>query len=185
MARAVLALFGLTFTAAAACYSERLPPPTYRYACSADRDCAGAERCIDDLCQVPCTQATFEEDCGDPFVACIHGVCASTCTVGEGACPEPQTCFDLSALGVDPETVADAGGGGRGGFGAVPDGALGVCGTECEEDSCPEGEICAMGLCVVTCDPADPNCPRGLACLEGLCLPEDLAEDAELEGDAE
>jgi hypothetical protein len=179
----------LLTTVVAGCYSDRLPPPNFRHACGGDGDCGSAERCISGLCQVPCTQATAEDDCPstDGFVACFNGACVGSCQLppevceGEGAdevcerperqgsCSKPQLCIDLGI---------DLGGGGGGFFGGGGDVDVGVCGEWCTENSCPEGEICIQQFCVATCDPTGPdtcNSSLGLSCQEGLCLP-DLGE---------
>lgn len=151
------------------CYSERLPPPTYRYACDADEDCDPGEVCLDGLCQIPCTQATFDEDCPseDFYIACFNGVCSDACTVGKAQCPAPQSCI---SLGLDVS-------GGDGGFtaGAPVDDPIGVCGVECEPGSCPEGEQCLQGFCVAQCE-SDADCSQGLACVAGLCLPSEIPD---------
>lgn len=148
------------------CFSERLAPPTFRFACGDDRDCEGPEKCIDGLCQVPCSQATFAEDCaeGGTFALCLNGVCSSTCAIDEVECPGNQTCLDL---GVDLGQLA--GGGGFGG--GSSDARIGVCGTPCEGDaSCPSGEVCFTGFCVATCETSD-ECSTGLSCVAGFCIP--------------
>ena len=138
---------------AGACYSERLPPPNFRYACGADGDCSDQERCIRGLCQVPCTSATGATDCED-FLACLNGVCVSSCELpaedcnedGEdctrpesrSTCPAPQTCMDVGFGG--------AGGGSFFGGGSTAD--VGVCGQGCTSDSCPDGELCLEDFCV-------------------------------------
>lgn len=169
----------------AGCYSERLPPPNYRYACDGDADCPADERCIDGRCHVPCFQASAEHDCpsSEGFATCFNGVCVSTCElprevcVGDGdnrvcdqaerqsTCTEPQLCLDLGI---------DFGGGGNV-FGGPTDVELGICGQWCTEGSCPEGETCLAGFCVATCDPAGPdtcNTTLGLTCQDGLCRPD-------------
>jgi hypothetical protein len=169
----------------AGCYSERLPPPNFRYACGGDGDCNDNERCISGLCQVPCTQANADDDCptSDGFATCFNGVCVSSCELpaevceGEGenevcerrerrgTCTKPHMCLDLGI---------ELGGGGSF-FGGVSDVDVGVCGEWCTEGSCPEGEVCVAQLCVATCDPAGPdtcNAAFGLTCQNGLCLPQ-------------
>lgn len=151
------------------CYTERLPPPTYRYPCDAADDCPEGEGCIQGLCQIGCTQATFAMDCPQDgsYLACLNGVCASGCDVENDPCPGELQCIDLG--------LEVSGGGFFGGGGDSE--TIGVCGRLCEADdadACPSGEACVQGFCVVTCDPAaDPDpCPDGLVCTLGLCIPE-------------
>lgn len=151
------------------CFSERLAPPTFRYACTDDTDCEGRERCIDALCQVPCTQATFMDDCaeGGTFALCLNGVCSSPCLVDQVECPGAQTCLDL---GIDLSDLIGSGGFGRG---ASPEGPIGVCGVLCEgNDACPDGEVCLSGFCVATCT-TSAECSFGFSCVAGLCIPGD------------
>ena len=153
-----------------ACYSERLPPPNFRYGCTQDSDCSDPQRCIDNLCQIPCTQATFSTACGQNggFAFCLNGVCSSTCLQSDDNCPGRQRClspgFNLGSL--------IGGGGGFGGGGGVDTEDLGICGMECTPSSCPEGEACFAGFCVATCEPDGPDtCPSGFVCAGGLCVP--------------
>lgn len=144
--RAALVLLGAVLTAA--CYGERLPPPTFRFDCDTDADCGENESCRDGLCQILCTTGTFNDDCpsGEGFAACFNGVCSHLCPIDKDVCPPPQTCLDL---GIE----APSGGGGFGGMGGGDgEASYGICGVLCEGvDDCPEGEICMMGACI----PAD------------------------------
>ncbi len=140
------------------CFTERLPPPAFRYACGSDVDCGMGDRCISGLCQTPCSQATFAMACDTrSHVACFNGACASLCEIAEGSkCPSPQTCIDVGLSEVSSETAG-----------------FGVCGTACTGDTCPEGELCLEGFCVQSCDLANPlSCPTGLVCTAGFCLPD-------------
>jgi hypothetical protein len=174
--------FGLGF--GAACYSERLPPPAYRYPCDADGDCAEGESCVSGLCEVRCSQATFEDDCpaAGSYLACINGLCANGCESESPACPDSTECIDLSALGVD---VSGGGSNALGGGGSTA--AIGVCGRLCEpnDGTCPDGEVCVLGLCAESCDPADPDaCSGGLVCLAeiGVCGPAGLDDGGDSAG---
>jgi hypothetical protein len=167
---AVLVAVLAGFAGAASCYSDRLPPPTFRHVCNGDNDCIEGEQCIDGLCQVPCTQATFSDDCpeGGGYAMCFNGVCSHVCQLPGGPCAAGQECLDL---GFD---LAALGGGGGGLFGGSDsDTPLGVCGRPCE-DGCPTGEVCLQGFCVLTCDPAAEQsmCPFDFPCQGGLCLPD-------------
>jgi hypothetical protein len=151
------------------CYSERATPPTYRYPCSSSEECPQDQSCIDGLCEIPCTTATFEDDCpqNGSFLTCFNGVCASGCDVEDELCPTGLECVDLGL---------DVSGGGF--IGGGSDATIGVCGRMCEAGttSCPDGEICLQGFCVVTCDPnlAEPICPSGFECTLGVCAPPGL-----------
>lgn len=155
--------FGLS----SGCYSERVPPSTYRYACDADGDCNDGEACRTGICERTCSSATAAEDCGTDFALCFNGACASTCDVEDAPCPSVQECIDLSDLGVDV-------GGGASPFGGST-AALGICGRMCEpgDGLCPDTETCLGGFCVTLCDPAaDDECPEGTVCSAvGLCAP--------------
>ncbi len=147
---------------AGACFVELGEPPTVRFACGSAADCLEGEACIEGLCQPPCTLATFSDACPPDAAACINGVCASVCdpTVSN-ACTAPQECLTIDT------------GSGSGDFGGT---SIGLCGTLCTEDSCPEGEGCFEGFCLTTCDAADPDsCGEGETCLAGICVPEDSA----------
>lgn len=112
------------------------------------------------LCQVPCTMATAQEDCGlssqgGSYLACINGACASACNLDNDPCPGAQSCTELPGLSEQ--------------LGA------GLCMETCTPDSCPEGEACAGGFCATECDPADPmSCPEGQFCLVEVCVPGEL-----------
>jgi hypothetical protein len=165
-----LAGFLLAALSASGCYSERLPPPTFRHACGGDADCGDGESCLSGLCQVPCTMATATEDCGlsmqgGAYLACINGACSSACNLSDDPCPGAQTCTEIPVLSEQ--------------LGA------GLCMEMCspsDPDSCPDGEACFDGFCATTCDPTDPlACPEGETCL-GVCVPGEVGMTA---GEAE
>ncbi|MEM6290935.1 MAG: hypothetical protein AAGA54_06700 [Myxococcota bacterium] len=158
----LLTLCLLPLLASAACYSERLPPPTFRHSCGQSSECGSDEACVNGLCQIECTLATANEDCslggqGASFIACINGVCTSACQLNDDICPGEQACTEIPVLSDQ--------------LGA------GVCMQECSDDSCPDGEACLEGFCAQTCDPTDPaSCADGQICLAGFCAPEEIAE---------
>ncbi len=115
------------------------------------------------LCQVPCTAATAAADCDQTqgFVGCFNGACASTCAVNDDPCPGEQSCTSLPLL---EELLGEN---------------VGVCMQECDENSCPDGEVCLRGFCAQSCDATDPtSCVDGQTCVAGACLPDDIAESA-------
>jgi len=139
--RVAFVLFGTLLIAA--CYGERLPPPTFRFDCDSAEDCNENEACRDGLCQIPCTTSTFEEDCpsGEGFAMCFNGVCSHLCPIEKDVCPPPQICLEFSQ-----EAASSSGGMGGGGG---DDMSFGICGVLCENaDDCPAGEICMMGVCL-------------------------------------
>jgi hypothetical protein len=149
------------FAVASACYSERQPPPTFRYACNSDADCDNSERCMNSLCQVPCSQATAEDVCtSDNHLLCFNGACATGCDPEDAdACPTAQQCVNL---GIEV-SQSGFGGGGTTQF-------LGVCGIACTETSCPTGEACLEGFCLELCDD-DDDCSVAANCTGGVCIP--------------
>jgi len=162
-----IALLGSALLVAGSCYAERLPPPTYRYACSQDGDCDAPERCIRNLCQVPCTMQTVATDCAETSaVTCLNGTCASVCRLDdEDPCPETQVCINLGIV------VESRQGPQR----------VGLCGASCLEVPCPSGEACVevgdVGLCALLCDPEAPECPSGFSCPYGVCMPDALLDE--------
>jgi hypothetical protein len=156
----------------AGCFSDRLPPPTFRYSCSVDDDCTQPEACIRGLCQIPCRQATFRDDCpaAGSYLACFNGVCSNVCTVGADHCTQPQSCIELPL-----DLAGSNGGGGFGGGGGASSDAIGLCGVECTpgDDVCPSGEVCLQGFCVQGCM-FDAECQDGFSCIFGVCLPSDV-----------
>lgn len=145
---------GAAALCACACFAEPQAPPAFRFACEKAADCAPDQVCEDSLCQTPCTQATFEQDCPSSaeYAACFNGFCAHLCDrEAADACPTPQACQGFE--------LPDFGSGGDGlDFGEIPEvpglGDLGICGLPCSpERPCPGPELCVQGACL------DPNTP--------------------------
>lgn len=155
-----------------ACYSQSPAPPAFRNKCADDSECLEGESCVDSLCEVLCTQATFDEDCrGGNHVACFNGVCATGCPLNRPeVCPPAKECIDLGL---------SAGGGGF--FGSAT--AIGLCGTPCDDADhpCPSGEVCFEGACVQTCVTAD-ECADGFDCVLGFCIPPGVGGSDSLTG---
>jgi len=156
------------------CYTERNPPSNYRYACTDEADCSGAERCFDGLCQIPCTRATEPFACSVVFAGCFNGFCASTCNLEDSNCPDPQSCWNVGASPDNP--------------------TIGVCGVACDttthEPCAPGLEYCVADFCVPRCDlpeveePMLPACPMEWTCTEtpegvGVCVPSVLNGDSQ------
>lgn len=166
--RSLAAALGLGSVLGLGCYSEPLPPSTYRYSCDGDGDCSDVEFCRNGRCERRCTQLTAEDDCPaeEGYALCFNGACASTCGLGGNYCPSGQECIDLGL---------SAGGGSP--FGGS-DVAVGICGLQCDDgenaDICPEGEVCVaqFGACAVDCSQGQA-CPEGYSCFFGLCAPEE------------
>ena len=118
------------------CFGDTQQPATFRFECKSDGDCTDPEQCIDSLCQVPCTYASFEDDCPGDTVTCFNGLCSNLCELDGRGCPGTQDCLEVP---IDP---------GAGGFGGVDTSNLGICGSKCSADSCPDGELCLEGICV-------------------------------------
>lgn len=178
---AMLALgSGLGLGLGPSCYSERIPPSNFRYACDADADCGTLEVCRRGLCERPCAQVTAAEDCPSEagYATCFNGVCANTCEPGASLCPLVQECLDFGIdIGASP------------GFGGGPAATVGICGIACNADEnadlCPEGEICLLeaGVCAVDCSTGQA-CPEGNVCFFGVCLPEDFELPSDDSGDS-
>lgn len=138
--RSHLLFLGLAF-GLGACFGDTQQPSAYRFDCKSDGDCKDPEQCIEGLCQIPCTFASFEDDCPaeQNFVSCFNGVCSNLCELDDGAaCPGAQSCVEVP---FDPGAVG-------GGFGGVDVSNLGVCGIKCTDGSCPDGELCLEGICI-------------------------------------
>lgn len=148
-----------------ACYSEREPPPNFRYACDRDGDCVEGQTCVDGLCETPCTNDNFAEVCTRGELVCLNGVCSSGCEVGGASCPGAQECVDLGL---------DLGGGGSFLSSGSSDAVIGVCMRECSDSSCPAGNVCIEGFCVQSCLMSE-ECPAGTSCTGNLCLPDNVA----------
>jgi hypothetical protein len=178
--RSLAAALALGSVLGISCYSEPLPPSTYRYACEGNGDCLDDEICRRGLCERPCTQldeaaARLTEDPSDDpcpreegYAFCFNGACASTCEVGANFCAPGQECIDLGL---------DLGGGGNP-FGGGSDAPIGICGVKCDDadnaDVCPEGEVCVtqFGACAVDCSQGQA-CPDGYTCFFDVCAPDD------------
>jgi len=137
--RAVL-ITGLVFGVLTACFSEPAPQPGFRFSCAGDGDCEGAEACIGELCQVPCSSTTEAEACENGSL-CFNGVCADLCNTDDAHCSAPNECIAPSA---EELAAAEAAGVSLG----FPPG-MGVCGELCETTAdCPGEEICEQGMCI-------------------------------------
>ena len=149
---------------AAGCFIETQPPPTFRFQCANDDECADGEQCRSGLCQVPCTTETFSEDCSieDGYAACFNGNCTHICQLSDDRCSKPHTCLELPVEVVEPEP------------GQPPASDFGFCAESCEQTGCPDSEVCLSGICFATCDVNDPNpfpCGTGATCISDVCVP--------------
>lgn len=157
---------GLVFGLIAGCMTTVAVPPTFRFSCETDEDCAvrtieredgedpaPEERCINGLCQYACTSSVLgqvdSDECPSEgnFYGCFNGTCAHTCDLeADQQCPAPQTCigFDI------PDELLEQ-------FGDIPGGVdlsnTGICGIKCDDEGdCPEGQLCAEGTCIDLAD---------------------------------
>jgi Cys-rich repeat protein len=98
-------------------------------------------------------------DC-DAFTVCREGACVVVeCTVA-GQCNLEETCAQ------------------------APEGISACTPLECDPvqpDSCPEGELCAAGICVEPCL-NQTDCPAGQTCQNSVCVPGSSSEPCQ--GDA-
>ncbi len=145
--------FGLCLWGATGCYTERVQPATFRYACVDDTDCTDDERCVAGQCETPCRVLTSAVDCaGNTLSVCVNGVCTNACQLERNHCPGRHACT------VAPPPLARL----------LQIGAAAVCMTPCSETGCPEGETCMGEACLPTCEQAS-DCGTGFVCLENLC----------------
>lgn len=142
------------------CFLEKELPPTFRFSCEEDAQCANiqdengqtmyVERCIDGLCQYPCTTSLLDEfsDCPpNRGLLCFNGVCSNLCdpSAEPPPCSSPHACQALS----------------------IPEGLDPMDFTDVDLSAFTSG----LGVCAIPCDANNPNsCPQGQACLDGVCL---------------
>lgn len=167
--RLLAAALALGSVLGAGCYSEPIPPSTYRYTCEADADCSSNEQCMHGRCERPCSTVELvaagllgaDSPCPveDGFATCINGACANTCALDSGFCAPGYTCLDIGLGSIS-----------GGSFGGSSD-PVGVCAVECTDDSCPPGEACTEGACAPLDCSAGQACPADHACFFGLCMP--------------
>lgn len=165
--RAFIAFFTGTVLCLAGtnCFTDRLPPPNFRYSCGVNEDCSVGESCISGVCQVPCTVASTALCIEFGYTACFNGTCTGLCGIGDDeSCTSPQTCQDL---GVDLADYVSTQG-----FSSIS-GALGLCGTSCQVTGCPEEEMCIGDVCAMQCETAS-TCPFGFDCIANFCVPEGI-----------
>lgn len=161
------------------CYSEPLPPSTYRYACEADADCNANELCRRGRCEQPCSTVEVvaasllgaDQPCSiEDGAVCQNGACANTCALGSDYCSPGYTCLDIGLGSL-----------GGGGFGGSSD-PVGVCTVECDDELCPPGEACTEGACAPIDCSTGQACPDDHACFFGLCMPSCVGGQACPEG---
>lgn len=170
-----LRIAGLALGLVAGCFRQVPEPPDFRYVCASDDECVALldddgepmldgdgepyrERCINGLCQFRCHGSLLEalaaledqtltvvDGCpssGDYI--CFNGLCSNFCTVNKDptTCPAPQTCLGFDSF----ELFGDTGGATE-----SSSSSIGICGIRCDDDDaidCPEGQVCASGLCL-------------------------------------
>jgi len=167
--RTLVAGLALSTALGISCYSEQLPPPTYRYPCGSNAECSSEEVCRRGLCERPCTELEVllalaveadEQPCPfeSGYAGCFNGACANTCELGGDYCPNGQSCVDVGIQA-------------SGGFGGSAT-DVGVCTFQCsdgDDDLCQPTEVCEEGTCTaIDCVGGDP-CPDGYSCTSGSC----------------
>jgi len=106
LAPSLLAAALLSNVVLAGCYSERLPPPTYRFSCGSNSDCDSGrgESCIDNLCQISCTLATFSDDCPDGnYTTYFNRVYANLCNADDPVYPGVQSYLTFEGINLPGE----------------------------------------------------------------------------------
>lgn len=114
--------------------------------------CTSAETCVNNVCVDRCVGVTCEDN-----ETCVRGACRDCTTLGcasgelcvDGACAA-DLCFDVSC-GADESCFA------------------GVCVTNCDDRTCPSGQVCdAQGACSDDlCEGV--SCGANQVCLGGSC----------------
>jgi hypothetical protein len=186
----VRACFLLSLGLFAGCGNEVVPDPydlgscggVNQHCCASDT-CDAGEMCVTGFCQlIPCGeygQSCCSGEC-KALLACVDGVCSSTCGLGGEPCCSEKECTDLATSCVDGICA----------FSGLPTGS--PCGNaiDCAGDDaqCNTGQW-PLGYCVSTCDPVltdaksgyNPNCPgdHGV-CVGGQCLAGCTAMDGAL-----
>jgi len=183
--RTLIAALGLGTALGVSCYSEQLPPPTYRFACDADTECLDGEICRSGQCERPCTQSEVlvafalkseVQPCPveSGYAGCFNGACVNTCELDGDFCSPGQACADV---GLEIS---------GGGFGGSSTATVGVCVNECtgNDDRCLDSETCIDGVCTAIDCAGGEACPEGNVCVFGTCLPDCSAGQACASGES-
>lgn len=167
--RSLAALLALGSVLGVGCYSEPLPPSTYRYPCDGDAGCNANEVCLRGHCEQPCSTVEVvaagllgaDQPCPieSGYATCFNGACANTCALGSNYCSPGYTCLDIGLGSI-----------GGGNFGSSSD-PVGVCTIECDDELCPPGEACQAGACAPLDCSMGQACPADHGCFFGLCMP--------------
>lgn len=134
-------------------------------ACSGDRDCPAAQRCVEAtpparVCQLP-EESTchFTSDCPGTQICAVDAHCRDQCESARD-CADGQLC--TGSVCASPSELVDGG---------LPL-AGPPLGASCSFDSdCTAPTVCRDGSCTLACA-ADVDCPAQSTCFAGTCLPD-------------
>lgn len=172
--------------------------------CEDSTDCPSDQRCIEDVCNDPCT---MNSDCGSAIYACDvpSGECIQRCN-NDGVCPMGTICESFLCVAAECAMDADCTGTGtiecqgeENGHGRCVEiiacNAPGGCppGTACNtatniceelpecvgDRDCENDSYCEGGFCQPSVSCTNASCEPGYDCVGGVCVPELCRGDAD------